>query len=378
MRVLHVLGKLDRAGTQTWLMHVLRSNARQFEMDFLTLASGPGEYDDEVRSLGSRIFPCAYDRKPFQFAGAFGRLLRDEGPYDVVHSHYHLFTGWVLRVAHAARVPIRVAHSHSDTSPIDGHAGLDRRVKRILGRRWIDRHATLGLATSREAAACLFGPRWETDRRWRVLHSGIDLSPFEAECPDRDRVRAELGIRVDAFVVGHVGGFREEKNHEFLIDVANEAAQREPRFCLLLVGNGELRPAIEKKVARLGLLDRVIFAGSRSDVPRLIRGTMDAFVFPSIFEGLGLVAVEAQASGLTVLLSDVITPEVDVVPGLVRRMSLGSPASAWAEALLLLQEPRALPDRRVALQIVQQSAFNIEYGIDALQRAYAEGGNDAG
>jgi glycosyltransferase involved in cell wall biosynthesis len=378
MRVLHVLGKLDRAGTQTWLMHVLRSNVRQFDMDFLTLASTPGEYDDEVRSLGSRIFPCGYDRDAFQFGGAFARLLRSEGPYDLVHSHYHFFNGWVLRVAHAARVPIRVAHSHSDTSRIDCRASVGRRFKRVLGRRWIDRHATLGLATSREAAACLFGPRWATDRRWRVLHSCIDLSPFVDECPDRDRVRAELGIRADAFVVGHVGGFRAEKNHEFLIDIANEAARREPRFCLLLIGDGELRPAIERKVARLGLRDRVVFAGSRSDVPRLMMGSMDALVFPSVFEGLGLVGIEAQASGLVIVLSDVITPEVDVVPGLVRRMSLATPASAWADALLLAREPGALPDRREALQIVQRSTFNIEHGVVALQQAYADGGTDAG
>jgi glycosyltransferase involved in cell wall biosynthesis len=189
-----------------------------------------------------------------------------------------------MKVAHAACVPIRVAHSHADTSRLDARAGLGRRLKQALSRLWIDRYATLGLAASREAAEAPFGPRWENDRRWRVLHCSIDLSLFEAGRPDRDTVRAEIGIPADAFVVGHVGRFDEQKNHAFLIDIASEAARREPRFCLLLAGDGELRPAIEEKVARLGFHDRVIFAGSRSDVPRLMMGAMDAFILPSLYE----------------------------------------------------------------------------------------------
>jgi glycosyltransferase involved in cell wall biosynthesis len=372
MRVLHVLGKLDRAGVETWLMHVLRSSGHRFQMDFATHASGPGEYDQEVRSLGARIFPAPYDRKPFRFAHALQRILQTHGPYDIVHSHSEWFSGWVLRVAHLCGVPVRVAHSHCDASRLEARAGLGRRLKRGLSRQWIDRHATLGLAASREAASTFFGAGWETDRRWHVLHCGIDLSLFEADCPDRDTTRAELGIRAGAFVVGHVGRFYEQKNHDFLIDIASEAARQEPSFHLLLVGDGPLRPAIEAKVGRLGLNDRVTFAGSRADVPRLMLGAMDALVLPSLFEGLPLVGIEAQACGLTVLLSDIISPEVDIVPGLVRRLSLATPASAWANTLLLNGECPASCDRRAALRVVQRSTFNIQHGIEALERAYVE------
>ena len=173
---------------------------------------------------------------------------------------------------------------------------------------------------------------------WRVLHCGIDLSPFDREFVDRDRVRGELGIQNDAFVVGHVGRFHVQKNHAFLLDVAAEAARIEPRFRLLLVGKGELRAAVEAKAMRLGLLNRVTFAGSRGDVPRLMLGAMDAFVLPSLFEGLPIVGIKAQASGLPIVLSDAITPEIDIIPHLVKRLPLGAPAAEWAKALLRKDE----------------------------------------
>jgi glycosyltransferase involved in cell wall biosynthesis len=144
-----------------------------------------------------------------------------------------------------------------------------------------------------------------------------------------------------------------------------------------LVGDGELRPVIEEKVARLGLRDSVIFAGSRSDVPRLMTGAMDAFILPSLYEGLPLVGVESQASGLPLLLSEVISPEVDIVPGLVRRLSLTASASAWAEALLVARESRPSLDSRSPFQIVRQSPFNIENGVEALERAYTQAGTEA-
>jgi glycosyltransferase involved in cell wall biosynthesis len=341
-------------------------------MDILAHAGGVGDFDEEVRSLGSKIFHCAYDGRPLRFARDLEQVLRSEGPYDVVHSHSHFFSGWVLKVAHRAGVPIRVAHSHLDSSRLDSRGGPGRRLKVALMRRWIDRHATIGLAASREAAAALFGPLWASDGRRRVLHCGIDLSPFESDRPDRRAVRSELGVHDDSFVVGHVGRFVEQKNHSFLIDVAVEVVRREPRSRLLLIGEGRLRGAVEEKARRLGVLDRVTFTGPRADVPRLMMGAMDAFVLPSLFEGLPVVGIEAQASGLGVLCSDTVTPELDVVPGLVRRLPLAAPAPAWAEALLRARESWSSLDPGAALRIVRRSTFNITNGIKALERLYTD------
>jgi len=313
LSVLHVVGGMNRGGVETWLMHVLRHIDRErFQMDFLVHTTQECAYDEEIRALGAKIIPCLHPRRPWIYARNFKRILREDGAYDVVHSHVHHYSGHVLRLAHQAGVPVRIAHSHNDTSALQAKARLLRRSYLALMKRWIARHATVGLAASRRAVADLFGRDWESDPRWRILYYGVDFTPFHADV-DPAAVRAELGIPMDAFVVGHVGRFAEQKNHALLVDIATEATKWEPRTPVLLVGDGPLRPDIERQVAQAGLAERVIFAGIRPDVPRIMLGAMDLFLFPSLFEGLPLALVEAQAAGLPCVFSDVVSEEADVV-----------------------------------------------------------------
>ncbi|MBV8554523.1 MAG: glycosyltransferase, partial [Planctomycetaceae bacterium] len=304
------------------------------------------------------------------YARNFRRILRELGPYDVVHSHVHHFSGLVLRMAGAAGVPIRIAHSHLDTTRLQAGAGSLRGAYLTLMSRWIARYSTTRLAASCLAAEALFGTGRGDCDRCQVLYYVIDLEPFRHPA-DRDAVRAELGIPSDAFVIGHVGRYTEQKNHAYLVDIASEVAKREPRSYFLLVGQGELISMVERRVARAGLSSRVIFARPRSDVPRLMLGAMDAFVLPSLCEGLPLVGLEAQAAGLPVFLSDRVTSEVDVVPSLVRRMSLARPAEAWAEAILDSRRAGVALDRRAALECVERSPFNVETCLGALAEVYS-------
>ena len=313
IRILHVVGGMDRGGIETWLMHVLRHIDRdRYRMDFVVHTARPCAYNDEIRALGCDVIPCPEPARPWSYAGRFKRILRERGPYAVVHSHVHFHSGFVLRYAAQAGVPACIAHSHIDEFRLRASAGPVRRAYLALTQRWIASRATAGLAASRKQAADLFGPRWEADSRWRVLHYGIDTRPFH-ERVDPGAVRAELGIPPGAFVVGHVGRFARQKHDAFLLAVAARLAACEPNLHLLLVGTGPLRLAIEEAAARLGLTDRVIFAGPRADVPRLMRGAMDVFLFPSLFEGLGLVLIEAQAAGVPCVVSDVVPGEADVV-----------------------------------------------------------------
>jgi glycosyltransferase involved in cell wall biosynthesis len=369
-RILHVVGGMNRGGVETWLMHVLRSIDRQrFRMDFLVHTTAPCAYDDEIRVLGSRIIPCLHPKRPWSYARNFGRIMRDHGPYDIVHGHVHHYNGYVLRLAQQVGVPVRVAHSHNDTSRRQATAGLLRRGYLTSMKRWIAQHATVGLAASRKAAAALFGPAWKTDPRWRILHYGIDLRPFQ-DPVDQIAVRAELNIPPDAFVIGHVGRFFEQKNHTFLVDIVAEVARQEPRTFLLLVGDGSLRPAIEQKAGQARLADRVVFAGVRPDVPRLMLGAMDVFLFPSLFEGLGLVLVEAQSAGLPCIVSDAVPEEADVVKPLMRRMSLSQPASVWAEAVLAARDAALVVTQPEALTIIEKSPFNIQTSVRQLESVY--------
>ena len=369
VRVLHIVGGMVHGGIETWLMHVLRHTDRaQFQMDFLVHTTTPCPYDDEVRALGGRIIPCTDPARLWSYARNFRRILRECGPYDIVHSHVHHFSGVTLRLAHAAGVPVRIAHSHVGVMPEDTAPGLLRRGYLKLMHRWISRYATVGFAASRQAAAALFGADWESDTRWKVLYYGIDLAPFHAGA-DRS-VRAEVGLPDDAFVVGHVGRFEEQKNHRFLLEIARGIVNLEPRTFLLLIGAGSLRPEIERRVTELGLASHVIFAGLRADVPRVLCSAVGCLVMPSLCEGLGLAVVEAQAAGVPSVLADTIPPEADVVPSLVTRVRLSDPPAVWAKAVLATRDRPQPVAPNQALALVEASPFNIRQGVGELERRY--------
>ncbi len=373
MRILHVFSGLDRGGAETWFMHMLRRLDREcFAVDVLVRSDRAGAYATEVEALGGRVISGFTHRRYWQYGRDFRRILQQYGPYDVVHSHIRHFSGYVLRLAHAAGIPRRIVHIHSDNRHEYATAGLARRFYLKLSQYWIETFATAGLYTSRQAAAAMAGADWERDPRWRILYCGIDLAPF-GEKIDATRVRAELGLAADARVFGHVGRFVAEKNHRLLIEIMMELRRQEPRSRLLLIGDGPLLPSLRSQVDAAGLSGHVVFAGARPDVARLMLGAMDGFILPSFFEGLGMALVEAQAAGLPCTCSSVVPDEAIVVNDLVQRLALRRPVEDWAAAILA-QQARARPDQRVALARVQASPFAVEHSLAALVAVYQDHG----
>ena len=369
IRILHVVGMMDRGGAETWLMHILRNIDRHsFQMDFLVSTTAVCAYDEEIRALGGRIIPCTGPSNPLKYAQKFTQILRESGPYDIVHSHIHHYNGYILRLARQAGVPMRICHSHIDSTALEAQAGWLRQQYFKLMTSWIDRYATLGLGCSDVASANLFGKNWQTDRRWQIYYCSIDLTPFTQQV-DAASVRTELGIPPTAFVIGHVGRFQEQKNHTFLLDIFAEILKQEPQAYLLLVGEGSLRSTIEQEAATKGIGARTLFVGSRPDVPRLMLGAMDAFVMPSLCEGLPLVGIEVQAAGLTTFLSEAITSEICLLASLVTRLSLSQPASVWADRILRSRQQSKI-DRAAALATIQDSSFNIQVGVSQLMQIY--------
>lgn len=359
IRILHVLGGMNRGGIETWLMHVLRHIDRdRLQMDFLVHTTQPCAYDDEIRNLGSKIIPCLYPSNPWLYAQNFKRILRQYGPYHIIHSHVLHYSGYVLHLARKAGIPIRIAHSHKDSSPFDLNAKLHRRLYLKLMKAWIARHATLGLGCSKVAAADLFGPNWKTHPQRKLLYYGIDMSPFQQPV-DVIEVRKELGIPINAFVVGHVGRFHEHKNHAFLLKIFAE-----------ITSEGTLRLKIEQQVMHAGLSDRVIFAGARSDIPRIMMGAMDVFLLPSLCEGLPMVSIEAQAAGLPLVLSDLITDELEKIKSLVTKISLSQPAKIWANAVLTARKIKGKTTQAACLAILENSEFNIHQSAKTLAEYY--------
>jgi glycosyltransferase involved in cell wall biosynthesis len=369
IRILHVVGIMDYGGVENWLMHLLRQiDGSRFAFDFLVHLPRAGAYDDEIRHLGSRVIHCPRPSHLWSYSRRLTRILVTNGPYRVVHSHVHLFSGVVLRLAAKTGTPIRVSHSHSDQPGIGPGSGLARRTYVRVARHWLNCFATSGLAASASAATALYGPSWREDPRWSVLCCGVDLAPFRAT-PVRELTRSELRVPPGAWVLGHVGRFVESKNHVFLLDVFAKLAKQDASAWLLLVGDGPLQNSIRNRAAELGVADRVTFAGPRPDVPRIMCNAMDMFAFPSLSEGLGLALVEAQAAGLPCLVSDRVPAEASVIRPLVRRLSLDDSMEGWVAAAKEMLACRMRPWDATGL--VELSPFNLQVSLRELERLYA-------
>jgi glycosyltransferase involved in cell wall biosynthesis len=375
-RVLHVVKAMNRGGVETWLMHLLRHFDRQrVQLDFLVHTDQPGAFDEEIGDRKAGLIRCLESERSPAYGTKISRLLAQFGPYDVIHSHVHHFSGYLLWLAHRASIPVRIAHSHSDTALLDARAGWARRCYLQLMKRSIRRHATHFVGASDPAGRSLFGANWSADPRSQVLHCGIDLEPFRRR-REKAAARAAWDIGPDDFVIGHVGRFDTPKNHMFLLEIAAEVVGRQPRTRLLLAGDGPLRQLLVERIRDLGIGDQVILTGVREDVAVLL-SAMDVFVFPSLYEGLGLSLVEAQAAGLPCIISDVIPAEADAVPALIHRISLADDRGHWADCVLAARS-RLAPGPADALAAVENSSFNISRGIDSLYALYGAAPDSAG
>jgi glycosyltransferase involved in cell wall biosynthesis len=360
---------MDRGGAETWLMHVLRNIDREkYHFDFLVSRPDSCAYDDEIRSLGSKIIVCPQPQKPIQYARRFMRLVKENGPYDVIHSHVHHYSGFNLLLAKLLGIQGRIAHSHNDTRAVETKRGLARKAYLKIMENMLQRFATHGFACSENAGSDLYGSEWKQDARWTNLYCGIDFRSFKSKS-DGAAIRKEFAVSEDAVVVGHVGRFSEQKNHVFLINIFAAICKKTPHAKLLLVGDGQLRENIKKQVHELHLSDKVIFAGVRPDVPALMKGLMDVFLFPSLHEGLPLVLIEAQAAGLPCVLSDTFTQEVDVMNERIRRLPLTASPEAWADAIseLLKKQPKQV---LLVNDFNWLKKFDIEESIKGLLKIY--------
>jgi glycosyltransferase involved in cell wall biosynthesis len=370
IRVLHVVGSLRPGGVETWLLHLLRRIDRsRFELDFLVHDATPCLLEPELVALGARIHRCPHVRRPARYAARFGRILREHGPFDAVHSHVHAFSGFVLGLAARHRVPLRIAHSHTTTERRAFLRAPWRSFYEAAMRRAIGSLATHGLACAEAPARDLFGPAWRADPRWQVLHCGIEPALYEVSARSA-LARASLGLGEKERVVGHVGNFHAVKNHPFLLHAFAALLELEPEAALVCVGEGPALGDVRAVLRRRGIADRVRLLGVRRDVPALMREVFDVFVLPSRLEGLPLALVEAQAAQLPCVVSDVVTREADVPGSTIVRLPLASGAGAWGRAILDLAR-RSGGAGRAARSPVAGTAFDIATGAERLAALYS-------
>lgn len=355
IRVLHVVTYMGRGGLETMLMNYYRKIDRnKVQFDFLVHRAFEADYDREILELGGRIYRLP-NLNPFgkKYLELLNEFFENHKEYKIVHSHLDCMAGIPLKYAKKHGVPIRIAHAHNSNQTKDKKYWL-----KIMFKRNIPYYANRLFACSKEAGKWMF----ETDD-FEVLNNAIDANAYSYNPDVRGQVRKAFGINEDILLIGHVGRFAPQKNHEFIIDIFSELNEKEDSK-LMLVGDGELRNFIEEKVISFNLEEKVIFCGVRTDIPKLLQA-MDIFLFPSNFEGLPVSIIEAQAAGLPCLISDKVPIECKKTE-LVTATSLEAPVSQWIE---LIEEKRKIKRENTYEKIVK-AGFDIENNSKWLEAFY--------
>lgn len=327
IRVLHVLGGLNRGGAETMVMNLYREIDRtQIQFDFIIHTDKHQEYYDDIIGLGGRIYtmPKFDGKNIFKLKSIWNKFFKDHPEYKILHSHVRSYASLFFPIAKKYGVKT-IIHSHSTNEG----KGISRIIKRIM--EYPLRHqADYLMACSREAGKWLYGEKACRKNNYIFLPNAIDTDKYCFSKETAETYRKIFGLH-GKFVLGHVGRFHEAKNHMFLLNIFAKVLEKRSDAMLLLVGDGELRSEIEYKIQELGIENQVVLTGSREDVPQLLQA-MDIFVFPSRWEGLPVTVVEAQAAGLPCLISDKITTDVDL-SALVNRLPIDD-SNIWAEVIL--------------------------------------------
>ncbi len=357
IRILHVVTYMGRGGLETMLMNYYRNIDRdKVQFDFLTHRDFEADYDQEIKDLGGKIYHLP-QLNPFSpsYLKDLDQFFREHREYKIVHSHLDCMAGIPLKYAERNGVPVRIAHAHNSNQIRD-----KKYILKIYFKRNIKKYATHLFACSREAGKWMFA----TDN-FQVLNNAIDARKYVYNADVRKKVRDEFGIATNTLVFGHVGRFSAQKNHKFLIEIFKNISDVHPDSILMLVGEGELQQNIREKVQRAGLKNKIIFTGVRSDVSRLLQA-MDVFIIPSLFEGLPVVLIEAQAAGLPCLISERVPDECEKVPGLVHQLNLNNNEKKWAKAALRYTSTK----RRNTLKEIVDAGFDIKSSVQELQQFY--------
>ena len=364
VRVLQVIGAMDRGGAETLLMNLYRNIDRNLvQFDFLVNEENACDFDSEIQGLGGRIFRIPRYKlfNYYSYKTACKRFF-SQHKYPIVHGHIGLPAPIYLNEASKSEA-YTIAHSHAQNFPISPSEIVFRVCARPV------RHvADYYLACSEQAGVDRFGMEIVEGPSFQILKNGVDTSVLSFDVQKRSEVRAELGLDEDMLVLGHIGRLTEVKNHKFLFEVFNSIHQRVPRSVLLLAGRGELEMQLRETARQMGLSDSIVFLGVRDDVPSLLCA-LDLFIFPSFAEGLPCAVIEAQASGLPVLLSNGV-PDVARVLSTTTRLDLSVGADVWADRALQTFDMCKSNDRNCAKDIIEKSGFDIRTSAEWLQELY--------
>lgn len=349
IRVLHIVGKMDRAGAETMLMNLYRNIDRtQVQFDFITFTLQKGDYDDEILALGGKIYPIIANNsidRMFKLTS----FLKQHSEYQIVHSHMLLNNAFHLLASKRAGVPHRISHSHSTSNDKSGIiANVYERLAIYLNKNL----STKKIACGKEAAEYLFN----TSKDVWLLNNAIDLQLYNEISLSNKNYWETIKSDLKELKIIQVGRLNEVKNHNFSLEIARKLKEKGINFTFFIIGQGPLEDSIRKNVQEYGLEENVFLLGVRNDVPNLMAGA-DVMLMPSLHEGFPVVLVESQAIGLPSILSENIAREVDLNLGLVKFLSLDN-IDSWVETLKN-QKNEPIPQSEI-YTCLQASGFDVK------------------
>lgn len=343
IRVLHIAGTMAPGGIETFLVNLHgHIDPSRMTFDYAVHAQADGAYAKRVKELGAQVYLLPrLSSAPLANFKEVGRLVR-ENRYDVVvrHTPNAMITPQLIAAKkNGART---ICHAHNESDPM--------KAAHFAGRLLMDRAADMRIACSEGAGRWMFG-----NRPFVVMKNAIDVANFAYRTEREERIREAFGLK-HAHVYGHIANFRPEKNHAYLLEVFRFIKDADPDAVLLCLGDGPLRPEIEAQIREKGLDKRVILAGTRNDVADIMCA-MDVLLFPSVFEGLPVTLIEAQAACLPVLLSENITKDVEVTDGLLSFYSIDVPPADWAnKAAAMMRETLSHPKQEYRIPQTEKIA----------------------
>lgn len=363
IRVLQVYPQMNNAGTERVIFNWYENiDIEQVQFDFLVEKSG--ELDEKIKQMGGKIH-YLYKKSNKEYYSAVIQFFSEHPEYKVVHTHTHDRMGLVLKAAKKSGVPCRIAHSHNARNDLPKVLAFVKGLDSIP----IEKAATHFFACSNNAAKWLFPHKV---KECKVLYNGIRLEEYLFNEDNRQKVREALGISKDTFVMIHVGRFARQKNHEYLVKILEEYGKKDlSNWKILFVGEGPLEEDIQKQIHKIGLFEHAMFLGSRKDVSELY-SVADMFVFPSLHEGLGIVVIEAQTSGLPCIVSDAVPPEADMGVGLLNTLCLQDSLEKWCE--MIAEKKQDVTSRESQKSEILEGKYNIKKIAAQIQQFYQENG----
>lgn len=359
IRVLHIVGKMDRAGAETMLMNLYRNIDRtQIQFDFITFTQEKGDYDEEILTLGGRIFPILA-KNPLQRMFKLTSFLKLHPEYQIVHAHMLLSNAFHLLAAKCADVPHRISHSHNTSSRKSGY------VAKIYEKFSIYLNIILStkkIACGEKAAEYLFS----TTENVLLLNNAIDLKSYNDISLNDRKYWENICLYGGELKIIQVGRLNEVKNHNFSLEIAKKLKDQNVDFIFFIIGQGPLENSIRKKVQDYNLEKNVFLLGVRGDVPNLMAGA-DIMLMPSLHEGFPVVLVESQAVGLKSLISSNISKEVDFRVNLINFRELNN-IDAWVEDIKLAKTKHIDIDNNI--HVLTERGFDIKENASKLLKLY--------